>query len=413
MIPIGMARQHKLLAVEAAPIAADEVPEFLSALHQAFHRDPHPDDVAVESMVIEPERTLAVRDGGRIVATTAIYSRELTVPGGVLPLAAVAMVGVRASHRRRGLLTSLMRRQLHDVHDAGREPVAALWASEGAIYWRFGYGLATRTADMLVSSRDARLRAETDLRPELTTPPDALPAMREIHEAVRRHRTGMLDRDGRWWEARIADREHRRGGANPVRAAVIPGHAYALYAVNERWAEGRSEGEVIVWEVMAGTPEGNAAIWAYLLSLDLTRWVHYDGVAPDEPLPYMVTEPQAVRMPLEAALWMRLVDVPRALAQRTYGAPFEVVLEVADDFCPWNAGRWALRWDGAAASCEATEVAPDLELSAADLGAAYLGGTTLDTLAHAGRVRELRSGALTLASLAFRGEREPWCPETF
>jgi predicted acetyltransferase len=105
--------------------------------------------------------------------------------------------------------------------------------------------------------------------------------------------------------------------------------------------------------------------------------------------------------------------VPRALAERAYAAPFEVVLEVADEFCPWNAGRWALRWDGTAATCEPTSLPAGLALGAADLGAAYLGGTTLDSLARAGRVAEQRGGALAAASRAFRGDREPWCPEIF
>jgi predicted acetyltransferase len=414
MIPIGMAREHKLPMVEVAPVSPDEIPEFLDALYLAFHDAAHPDDVALASKVLEPERTLAVRDGGRIVATTAIYSRRLTVPGGAeLPFAAVAMVGVRASHRRRGLLTALMQRQLADVHEAGVEPLAALWASEGAIYGRFGYGLATLVVEMIVDKRDARLREPAAIRAELQKPAEARAAMAEIYEAARRERVGILDRAGSWWELRTADPEHRRDGASALHAAVIEGHAYAMYAVKSTWEDGRAEGRVVMRELVSATPEGNAAIWDYLLGLDLTRRVAYGGAALDDPLQYMVTEPHAVRMRVEDALWLRLVDVPRALAERAYAAPVEVVLEVADDVCPWNAGRWALRSDGAGAVCERSSAPAGLQLSAADLGAAYLGGTTLDALARAGRVKELRAGALAAASLAFRGEREPWCQEVF
>jgi predicted acetyltransferase len=399
--------------VEAAPIGPDEVPEFVDALYQAFHAAGHPEDIARAAEVLEPGRTLAVRDGGLIVATAGIYARRLTVPGAELPVAAVTMVGVRASHRRRGLLTALMRRQLDDVHEAGEESIAALWASEGAIYGRFGYGIAALEAELQVDSRDARLVAPPDLRAELTEPADALAAMAEIYEVVRRDRVGALDRAGSWWKVRIADPEHRREGASDLHAAVIAGHAYALYAVKLDWTGSRPAGRVLVREVAAATPDGGAAIWSYLLGLDLTTRIVYDGAAPDEPLMDMVTEPQAVRMPIGEGLRVRLVDLPRALAQRTYAVPFEVVLEVADDFCPWNAGRWALRWDGGTAACERSSAPAGLQLSAADLGAAYLGGTTLATLARARRVKELRTGALAAASLAFRGEREPWCPEIF
>ena len=396
--------------VEPAPIAPDEVPDFLQALHQAFHHAGHPDDIALGAKVLEPERTLAIRDGGRIVGTAAIYSRRLTVPGGELPLAAVTLVGVRPSHRRRGLLTRMMRRQLADLHEAGEEPIAALWAAEAAIYGRYGYGMATMAAELDVESRDARLREPPELRADLREAAEAQGAMAEIHEAARRERVGLLDRPGSWWEVRIADPEHRRDGASELHAAVVEGQAYALYAVKSVWEAGRSAEQVIVRELVAATPEGSGAIWNYLLGLDLTSRLVYDGAAPDEPLLHMVTEAQTVRTRVGEGLWVRLVDVPRALAQRSYPVPFEVVLEVADDVCPWNAGRWALRSDG---TCERTSLPAGLQLSVADLGAVYLGGTTLDTLARAGRVKELRAGALAPASRAFRGEREPWCPEIF
>ena len=113
------------------------------------------------------------------------------------------------------------------------------------------------------------------------------------------------------------------------------------------------------------------------------------------------------------SLWVRLVDLPRALAGRAYLQPFEVVLEVTDEVCPWNAGRWALRWDGTEATCGRTALPAALALGVAELGAAYLGGTTLDVLARAGRVRELRAGALAAASRGFGWDRAPWCPEIF
>jgi predicted acetyltransferase len=127
----------------------------------------------------------------------------------------------------------------------------------------------------------------------------------------------------------------------------------------------------------------------------------------------MVANAQDVSVRISRGLWVRLVDVPRALSERSYSEPFEVVFEVADEVCPWNAGRWALRWDGSTTTCAATATPAGLELGAADLGAVYLGGTTLDQLARAGRVRELRSGALAPANRAFQTGRAPWCPEIF
>jgi predicted acetyltransferase len=399
--------------MDPAPVAADEVPELLHAVEAAFHASVAPASMALHRRLIEPERTLAVRDRGRIVAGAAIYSRRLTVPGGVVPVAGVTQVGVLPSHRRRGLLTRLMQRQLADVHERGEEAVAALWASESAIYGRFGYGLATRYGALDVLTREAQLRTPAALPVDLCEPAAAVAPMGAVYEAARVVRPGMLDRPALWWEARVFDPEDEREGTQPLRAAVCTGAGYALYAVKERWEDGRPAGEVIVREVMAVSAEGRAAIWGFLLGLDLVRRLTYHLAASDDPLHLMVTNPQAVHARLGEALWVRLVDLPRALAERAYAHPFEVVLEVADGVCPWNAGRWALRWDGSAATCARTALPAALALGATELGAVHLGGTTLHALAAAGRVRELRPGALAAASRGFREEVDPWCPEIF
>ena len=236
--------------------------------------------------------------------------------------------------------------------------------------------------------------------------------MRAVHEALRPQVPGMLDRDGPWWEDRLRDHESDREGAQALRAAVTE-DAYALYAAKLDFEYDRPAGQVLVREVLATTAEARTAIWGFLLGLDLMTRLRWELAPSDHPLPHMVASAQDATTRTADALWVRLVDLPRALAARSYREPFEVVLEVADEVCPWNAGRWALRWDGSTATCARTAIPAGLELGAADLGAAYLGGTTLDQLARAGRVTELRGGALAAASRAFQGERAPWCPEIF
>src|SRR5688572_19925894 len=145
--------------MEFETIGAGEVEAVLAALAAAFLEDLDEEEAALEAKVVEPERTLVARDGGRIVASAAAIARELTVPGGCVPCAAVTLVGVAPSHRRRGLATGMMRRQLADIHAAG-EAVAVLWASEAAIYGRFGYGVATRKLELELRTREARLRRD-------------------------------------------------------------------------------------------------------------------------------------------------------------------------------------------------------------------------------------------------------------
>jgi predicted acetyltransferase len=394
--------------MELRPATREEMDDFGRAVMSAFHAELTEEDIRHYERIDEPERTLAWFDDGRLVAGAAIYTRHLTVPGAIVPCAAVTGVGVRPTHRRRGLLTAMMRRQLEEVHARG-EPVAALWASEGAIYGRFGYGIAARIGSLTARRPMARLTAPPPGdSPRAGAAADHVEHMRAVHERVRAARPGMLDRPGPWWDVRLHDPESRRRGAQPLQAVAVP-DGYALYAVRGDRDEDGPAGEVVVRELVAATAEARALLWAFLLDQDLTRTVTWTLAPPDEPLWLMLTDPDAVRVVLETSLWARLVDVAGALAARSYASDPDVVIEVADTFCPWNAGRFRL----AGGACERTDADADLALDASVLGAAYLGGTTLRELAGAGRVTELSPGALERASAAFSGSVAPWCPEIF
>jgi predicted acetyltransferase len=395
--------------------AADQS-AFEAACHLAFHEVANPLDVEMDKRVTDPERTFGVREDGEIVATGANLSRELSVPGGAVRMAGVSAIGVVPGHTRRGHLTAMMRRLLDDAREAG-EPVAALWASEGAIYGRFGFGLATRAVryelqlDRVALRRDLALPAAT---PRVGAPAVLLEDLRTVHDRVRAATPGMLDRHGAWWERRIHDPEHRRDGAGPLRAAVQPGPdgapaGYALFSPKTSWDDHGPAGSVTVREVAAETPQARAGLWRLLLGLDLVRTLQW-RLAPDhDPLAHMVTGNDAVDRRAGDGLFVRLLDVEAALSARTYAVPADLVLELDDPFRPECAGRYRLR-DG---RCERTGDEPDLALGAEALGAIYLGGTPLGALAAAGRVRELRPGALAEAATAFRSAVEPWCPEIF
>ncbi|MEA2255227.1 MAG: hypothetical protein QOG35_1272 [Solirubrobacteraceae bacterium] len=395
--------------MELRPATRDEADDFSRAVMAAFHHELEEPERELYGRQFEPERSLAWFDDGRLVAGATVFTRRLTVPGAVVGCAAVTGVGVRATYRRRGLLTEMMRRQLADVRERG-EPVAALWASEGAIYGRFGYGPSAGVAALRARRAGARLADPPPAGAPLVAGPadDHVDAMRPIHERVRVRRPGMLDRPDPWWEDRLFDPVARRDGAQPLQAAVTDA-GYALYAVRRTHGEDGPDGEVRVRELVAETPEARARLWAFLLDQDLTSATTWQLAPVDEPLPLMLTDPRAVRVAVGEGLWVRIVDVGAALSQRTYAAAADVVLAVGDAFCPWNEGRWRLDGDG----CERTSAEADLALDAAALGSAYLGGTTLIELAAAGRVRELRRGALLRAARAFRGDVEPWCPEIF
>jgi predicted acetyltransferase len=403
------------------PIDRTEFPAYFRALSETFGEDPRDTDRDADAAIFEPERSLAGFDGDRMVATAGIFSRQMTLPGGPKPVAAVTMVSVAPTHRRRGLLTEMMRRQLTGLHEERAEPVAALWASEAAIYGRFGYGMATRQIALSGRTRDLALRPDIDVgtgRIQLATAEQARPWLAEVYDRVRPREVGWLDRRGSWWNYRLHDPDHWRDGATAYRFALNTQEdgqvtGYAVYRVKRIWDRGHAESEVSVHELVATTPQAYAAIWSFVTNLDLTRVVKKRIAALDDPIVHQITNARILRAELFDGLWVRLADVRRALADRRYAADVDVVLEVTDEFCPWNAGRWRLRGGADGAECERTGDAADLALSAAELGAGYLGGIRLAGLAAAGRVTELRPGALVAASRAFAGDREPSCPEVF
>jgi predicted acetyltransferase len=403
------------------PINPAEYADLHRFVENAFLSDSRPADASDEEQVFEFDRSGVVFDGTEIVGSSAIMSRDLTVPGGPLPTACVTWVAVSPTHRRRGILTRMMRTQLHDLHQAGREPVAALFASEAAIYGRFGYGLASLTAQVQVDTRAVTLRPDLPRSPgwvRAGVPGDVRGELEAVYERVRVERVGHLDRRGNWWSRRLCFPEHSRNGGAELRAAVHHGHdgpdAYALYAPRQGWSDNGPDGRLKIRELSATTPGAHAAIWDFLLGMDLVRSLEWSIAPSDNPLWHQAADADGIRTTVGHGLWIRLVDVDRALAARRYAVPVDVVLEVADEFCPWNAGRWRLTAgvDGTA-ECRPTGDSPDLQLSTTELGAAYLGGTTLAALAAAGRVTELRPGALAATSTAFAEQRAPHCPELF
>jgi predicted acetyltransferase len=403
------------------PITADELRAFEEAGRRAFHDEGHPADVELDMRTTEPERALVVRAGGQIVGTTAALTQRITVPGGgVVPVAAVCAVGVVPGHTRQGHLTRLMRRQLDDIR-AGGEPLAVLYASEGAIYGRFGYGLSTRATTFELQLPGARVRPSAPRparRARQLDVTDALPAMRAVYDTVRTGQPGMLERTDIWWERRTYDPEHRRGGIGVLRAVVQDGDdgepaGYAMYHAKSDWDELGPSGKVTLRELIAATPEARAGLWDYLTSLGLMRTLRWVRAPDHDPLPVLLQNADGLTNRVGWGLWARVVDARAALAARGYAAPLDVVLELDDAFLPANAGRHRLTWDGDAATCEPTDAPADLALDAEALGAAYLGGTPLETLAAAGRVRELRPGALTAAAAAFRSVPPPFCSDAF
>ncbi len=211
----------------------------------------------------------------------------------------------------------------------------------------------------------------------------------------------------------LADPPESRGGGGPKSFVVLEvdgkPQGYAVYRLDVGFGSLGPETTVRTLEALGSTPAATAAIWRFLLDVDWTRATTAWRLPVDHPLLFLLARPNLARPTVSDGLWVRLVDVGAALSGRSYADGPPVVLEVTDAFCPWNEGRWKLTGGRA----ERTDETADLALDVADLGAAYLGGFTFAELWRAGRVEELRPGAVESADASFRTGLAPWCPEVF
>lgn len=388
---------------------------YMGAVERAFSGHLTDADAAAWEKNFDAERSLAAYDGELLVGTASALTFELTVPGGLLPAAGVTMVGVQPTHRRRGILRRMMRTQLDDVRARG-EPLAILWASEGSIYQRFGYGLASLAARMSVHRHRSAFRDEH--RPagsvRFVDEAAAKELLPPVYDAVRPRVPGFFSRSPGYWEAEVFHMpEHWRRGRGPTFHVVHDGadgvDGYARYAIRER-DTGR---ELSLYEIQATNAGAARDLWRYLLDIDLIATVSAENLAVDDPLLLTVAEPRKLDWTVGDALWLRITDLPAALAGRRYATSGSISFEVRDEFCPWNAGRWALTCDGSRGSAVATPDDPELALDTTDLAAVYLGAFTFGQLLAAGRIEERVPGAAESADAMFRTSRRPWCPGYF
>jgi predicted acetyltransferase len=314
-------------------------------------------------------------------------------------------------------MTRLFRQQLRDVRTVG-EPLAILWPSEGRIYTRFGCGLATQRLSLEIEIGELGLpQHPVPGRLRTGTPHSLLTTLTKVYDEVRAHRPGFSSRSAVDWAHVLDDSPMNRGGAGEQICVthevdgVIDG--YALWRTSFNWTPTGPACQVRVDEVVTRDSDAYLALWRFLLSIDLTRTAHYEFAAVDEPLLHLAGEPNRLGARVVDALWARIVHVDAALAARRYRTEIDIVLDVTDSVIPENAGRWRLTGGPSSARCVATDEPADLSCDIRDLSSAYLGGPSLGALATAGRVRELRPGALIEASTAFGWHLAPVAPEIY
>jgi len=415
-------------AIDVRPITESEIPEWLRALNTGFLRPPGVSDEesAERRSYIVPERTLGAFDGGRCVATFRSFAQELTVVGGAaVPADAISNVTVTATHRRRGLLTRMMAADLAAAKERG-DVVATLIAAEYPIYGRYGFGPATSVAEWTIdvprTGLDPRWSGPADGgRLDLVDGEDVRKIGPELHERLRLAQPGAVSRDERWWRLNtgVPGVSQAHPWTEPFyavyRSAAGEVEGLVSYECDDTWGDGKQplDTGTVRW-LTAVTPAAERALWRYLCSIDWITKVKTGWRAPDDLLPHFLPDPRAARITTQADwLWVRILDVVRALEARTYGGAGMLVLEVVDG-AGLVGGRYRLEAgvDGSAV-CEPTTDEAQLTLDVADLATLWLGDESAVRLVALGRVREQQEGAASVADALLLTSRRPWCPDIF
>lgn len=402
-------------------VTPEELPDYLRAVMRGFYGAYHDETPELDRRLFLPDRTFGHRVDGQWVSTCGAFGRRLSLPGGAaVDTAAVTVVSVNPSYRRRGLLREMMTHQLQQTHERG-EPLALLWASESVIYGRFGYGSALPRVRQSGRTRDLDFLPDVVLGGGSVAEVDQdefVATAAPIHLSLLPERPGALDRTDPWWQATLLDPERDRDGFSAYRFVLHVDEAgqatgYALFRVKESGGPAGASSELSVIEVDAADPVGYARLWRYLLDLDLVR-TFTRGTAPvDDPLRHLLADPRALVQHLTDGTHLRLVDVARSLEARGYATEVELTVEVLDPLLAHNDGRFNLQAGPEGASVRRVRRKPDLTLGVKELATVFMGGVSLAALAAAGRVVEHRTGAVTRGATAFAWSRAPFTRDDF
>ncbi|CAL9485007.1 GNAT family N-acetyltransferase [Streptomyces sp. enrichment culture] len=413
-------------ALDVRTVAESEFADWQRAMNIGFLREPTlPEDVLdARRAQFTAGRSTGAFDGGRCVATFRSFAQELTVVGGAtVPADAVTNVTVSPTHRRRGLLSRMMERDLAAAKERG-DVVATLIAAEYPIYGRYGFGPATSatewTIDVPRTGLDPRRSGPEDGgRIDLVDGEDVRKLGPDLHERLRRRQPGAVDRDELWWRTATGEVRFHPTFREPFHAVYRSAggevEGMVAYTADDNWGDAKQPLNTarVKW-LIAVTPAAERALWHYLCSVDWVVAVRTGWRAPDDLLPHFLPDPRAAAVTTQADwLWVRILDVVRALEARTYQAAGSLVLEVGDG-AGLTGGRFRLEAsaDGAG-SCVPTAEGADLTLDVAELATLWLGDESAVRLAALGRVREERAGAARQADALLRTSRRPWCPDIF
>ena len=402
------------MSIEIRTVRDDELDAFRDCIFTTFGDDLESDpggDARLRALIPEAHRWAAF-DGRYVVATAATFDHAIGVPGGgSLPMAGLTVVTVRPTHRRRGILRELMKRHLDDARQRGFA-ISGLWASEAAIYGRFGYGLAAHADAMSIDNAQTVVFHERAARDSIEWIDEAAARelLPEVYAKATALRPGALRRGEVWWrERRFLESPFKRGNASKRRHVIARRDGaivgYLVYRQKGAFEPTRPAGQVVIVELVGIDPRAQLSLWEMALQMDLFPNVSWNTAPVDDPLAWAVVDPRRVQRRRTDTLWLRIDDVPATLAARTYAVDGTLRFAIGD-------ATWELVVDDGRGRCVPTTKAPELWFGPTTLASLYLGGVPATQLAQAEQLRG-DAAAIARADALFASAIAPWCPEVF
>ena len=413
------------MTIELRPVTDDNFTEWRKAVRHGFGQQVHPDDIArLRNDRAELDRLVAAVDTGsqRIVGTGGADSYSLTVPGGAgVPMAGVAYMTASVTHRRQGAFSSMMAQ----IHDAARERgdiISGLWASQAHLYGRFDYGMAINSYDWEIDPSFGDFTHspispddESDAHVYFIDADEAAAMLPGIYEQMRLATAGSVDRNAGRWRYELFDEERVRGGASPLFFAICEedGEQTGYVAYRMRRIGDSDMGTLEIVEQVSVTDTAHATMWRFILNFDLVGKITAENRPSDDPLWWMLSDPRRLIRKSHDSLWIRLLDIPKALEARTYNADGRLKIGLVSESQPAVAGTYVLEIDDSKASVKKTTDKPDVIMTPADLSAIYLGGVAPGPLVEAGRIDAVTTGSLAKLHGMFSTDSAPWCAHYF
>lgn len=400
---------------EFRTVKEDELEAFNNVVKYVF-AEGSPDPVPEED-ALQAEWTTAAFHKGKIVATSGGYPFIMRFNGKPISVDGLTAVGTEPGFRRRGLVREMVTRRLHMVHEHEEQSASILWASMGAIYQRFGYGLASSQIQCKFDPRYTEFQFPDEVNGyvRIVTEEEGAPLIRKLYRQFIQERTLDLDRDDDiWWKNYFGTKKRKSYCAIYFDANDQP-KGYVAYNTStyRRPPDEGPDQSLWVRELIYLNIEAYRALWEFIREHDLVGKVEMN-VPLDEPAINMLLEPRAMRLNLSDGIWLRIVDAEKALTQREYGGPGNVVLEIRNDpECPWNERRFELETDGETTEVAETNKSPQLTISPNGLASLMSGNASLSELNRVGRADVADTSQMRYFDFMFSTKYRPFCRNGF